>query len=116
MKRKIYIIYAFLGMTFTGCDNILDSTPAVTISEDLFWQTEDDAEKAIIGVYGPLMDEYYFAGHTEPVWDVQSDDLYRAGDWGDDAQLETFNANPEQGELFGRGWKLKFEGIKILSS
>ena len=29
MKRKIYIIYAFLGMTFTGCDNILDSTPAV---------------------------------------------------------------------------------------
>ena len=50
-------------MTFTGCDNILDSTPAVTISEDLFWQTEDDAEKAIIGVYGPLMDEYYFAGH-----------------------------------------------------
>ena len=31
MKRKIYIIYAFLGMTFTGCDNILDSTPAVTI-------------------------------------------------------------------------------------
>lgn len=58
------------------------------------------------------MDEYYFAGHTEPVWDVQSDDLYRAGDWGDDAQLETFNANPEQGELFGRGWKLKFEGIK----
>lgn len=52
MKRKIYIIYAFLGMTFTGCDNILDSTPAVTISEDLFWQTEDDAEKAIIGVYG----------------------------------------------------------------
>ena len=112
MKRKIYIIYAFLGMTFTGCDNILDSTPAVTISEDLFWQTEDDAEKAIIGVYGPLMDEYYFAGHTEPVWDVQSDDLYRAGDWGDDAQLETFNANPEQGELFGRGWKLKFEGIK----
>ena len=30
MKRKIYIIYAFLGMTFTGCDNILDSTPAVT--------------------------------------------------------------------------------------
>ena len=54
MKRKIYIIYAFLGMTFTGCDNILDSTPAVTISEDLFWQTEDDAEKAIIGVYGPL--------------------------------------------------------------
>ena len=68
-------------MTFTGCDNILDSTPAVTISEDLFWQTEDDAEKAIIGVYGPLMDEYYFAGHTEPVWDVQSDDLYRAGDW-----------------------------------
>ena len=99
-------------MTFTGCDNILDSTPAVTISEDLFWQTEDDAEKAIIGVYGPLMDEYYFAGHTEPVWDVQSDDLYRAGDWGDDAQLETFNANPEQGELFVRGWKLKFEGIK----
>ena len=60
MKRKIYIIYAFLGMTFTGCDNILDSTPAVTISEDLFWQTEDDAEKAIIGVYGPLIGRILF--------------------------------------------------------
>lgn len=108
---KKYILYAFIGICITGCD-LLDTTPAVTISEDLFWKTEDDAEKAIIGVYGPLMDEYYFAGHTEPVWDVQSDDLFRAGDWADDIQLETFNANPEQGELFGRGWKLKFEGIK----
>lgn len=62
----------------------------------------------------PFDGRILFAGHTEPVWDVQSDDLYRAGDWGDDAQLETFNANPEQGELFGRGWKLKFEGIKEL--
>lgn len=42
MKKDIYIAYVFLGMTLIGCDNILDSTPAVTISEDLFWQTEDD--------------------------------------------------------------------------
>ena len=50
MKRKIYIIYAFLGMTFTGCDNILDSTPAVTISEDLFYASKalpTEAEKAV---------------------------------------------------------------------
>ena len=36
MKKDIYIACVFLGMTLIGCDNILDSTPAVTISEDLF--------------------------------------------------------------------------------
>lgn len=104
-------LLVFSGLMMVSCD-LLDTTPAVSISEDLFWKTEDDAEKAITAVYSPMMDEYYFAGHGEAVWDCQSDDLYRAGDWGDDAQLETFNAHSEQDELFGKGWSLKFEGIK----
>ncbi len=65
-KRNIFIVTVLLSFAFISCsDNFLDVTPKNALSDETFWQTEEDAELALAGVYEN--------------WDTWSNGIYFAG-------------------------------------
>src|SRR5215216_6767749 len=92
MKRIIKIAVSFfaVALIFVQCDdNILDSTSYGQVTNQTFWRNGDDVVSAVNAIYEPLLQENYF-GHFERTWDIQSDDMWRAGDHGEDQSIEQF--------------------------
>jgi hypothetical protein len=82
MKRILKTTGSFLVIMilFTRCDdNILESTSYGQVTNQTFWRNGDDVVSAVNAIYEPLLQENYF-GHFERTWDIQSDDMWRAGD------------------------------------
>lgn len=51
-KRTFFIITLLLAFAVTSCeDNFLDVAPKNSLSDATFWQTEEDAELALAGLY-----------------------------------------------------------------
>ena len=75
MKRiynKTLILVSFFAASLisTSCiDNLLNQTPTTEVGGDTFWQTESDAETALIGTYSVIRQlfdrDYYLDGHGE---------------------------------------------------
>lgn len=64
--KKIYFL-AFL-IVFIGCENnILDTTPVNQLSNELFWENQQDAQNALNAVYS------FIPGVEEIQWDMLSD-------------------------------------------
>ncbi|TXK45733.1 RagB/SusD family nutrient uptake outer membrane protein [Pontibacter qinzhouensis] len=57
MKNKAIIIL-FLIVALTSCKDFLDLQPEAQINDQNFFKTENDFEKAMIGVYGTFRDVY----------------------------------------------------------
>lgn len=113
--KTTYIRYKFLIAilsvgVFGSCD-VLDTPVPIQVGEDYFWQTESDAQRAITGCYTVALEEYYY-GHNSHVFDCISDDLYRAGDWASDTQIETLNPQADDSEVIGNLWTRGYEGVR----
>lgn len=79
MKNKIYILLiCTMGMFFNSCDDdILDKYPLDTVTDGEFWQTENDLELYLTGLYGSIL----------PSWSQGSSDL-SSRDLGTDIVIE----------------------------
>ena len=72
-NKKSIVAVCALGLCIlsgTSCvDNLLDQTPKGELAASLYWQTEDDAEYAVNGVYAQARTmfnrDYVFDGNTE---------------------------------------------------
>jgi starch-binding outer membrane protein, SusD/RagB family len=99
MKKIIGIAGLLVLVTFIGCDDDkLESTPYGQLSSDRFWRNGDDVVSAVNAVYEPLLAED-FLGHAEMTFDVCSDDMWRAGDHGEDQAIEEFTFDPSNPQL-----------------
>ncbi|PXV58926.1 putative outer membrane starch-binding protein [Dysgonomonas alginatilytica] len=49
--NNIYIISILLGIINLGCSDIFDKSPLDAVSDGTFWNTESDADLALIGCY-----------------------------------------------------------------
>lgn len=96
IKSHIYLLLTMAGLTLvpTSCmDDLLDQQPTTQLGKSAFWQTEADAETALMGAYNairPVFDrDYYFDGQAEYVrvrsgnnstvdGDLRRGDAYRA--------------------------------------
>lgn len=59
--KKIYIVLSLMILMATSCSDFLDTFPKDALSPSTTWQTEDDAEKFLIGLYnGWLWGEEFF--------------------------------------------------------
>ncbi len=114
MKTK-YIRNAFLSILFLsgllGSCDVFDTPLPIKVGEDFFWKTETDAQRAITACYTVALEEYYY-GHNSHVFDCISDDLYRAGDWSQDTQIETLNPQADDSEVIGNLWIRGYEGVR----
>ncbi len=62
MKNKISIIYvlAIVTLMTTSCEKFLDKDPLGQIAQDEFFNSETNANAAVIGVYRTMMNSYSF--------------------------------------------------------
>jgi PBP1b-binding outer membrane lipoprotein LpoB len=48
--KKIYLIISLMILLVTSCSDFLDTYPKDALSPSTTWQTEDDAEKFLVGL------------------------------------------------------------------
>jgi hypothetical protein len=106
----------FLIVLFASCEtNFLDRSPIIGITQDNYYQTEEDAIAAVNAAYAALQFEISPAGHFRWFWgDIMSDDSKKGGSGDNDAfellLLETFQG-PVNTDLLESEWSACYEGI-----
>lgn len=115
MKRTIKlsgILILLIVLSITSCKKYLDSELKGTRSDTQFYQTAEDAELALTGIYNMLT----FAESDNRLWvfgDVASDDAAKGGNAGDQADIgdiDDFNISADNGNLYVV-WAICYEGI-----
>lgn len=115
MKYKLkisFLLLIALGITSTGCKKFLDEELLGERSNQQFYQTEEDAELALTGIYNALL----FADANNRIWvfgDVASDDAAKGGNPGDQADIgliDEFNITTTNGNL-ENVWDIYYEGV-----
>lgn len=106
-KQSIFILALFIGVVFTGCDDLLDLEPQASISDQIALSTPGNVQTAIIGGYQALgqgnayggmyifLTEIFAASNTEMNWNgtfiqpgevynkqILTTNSYMAGYWG----------------------------------
>ena len=105
--------FIFLSLVFsTSCSKYLDGELQGSRSDAQFYQTAEDAELALTGVYNMLT----YADANNRLWvfgDVASDDAAKGGNAGDQADIgyiDDFNVSSDNGNLESV-WAICYEGI-----
>ena len=113
VKIKIYVpLLLSILIATTSCEKYLDSELEGRQSDAQFYQTAEDAELALTGIYNMLS----FAESNNRLWvfgDVASDDAAKGGNAGDQADIgyiDDFNIAADNGNLEAV-WAICYEGI-----
>ena len=102
-------LFSVVLILFSQCNDVLESTSYGVVSTQQFWRNGDDVVLAVNAIYEPLLQEEYF-GHWERTFDICSDDMWRAGDHGEDQSIEFFTYDADNPKLRPI-WKWKYEMI-----
>ena len=102
MKRTNIISATLAAFALVSCVD-LDTAPYNSIAQGNFWQTEEDAKKAVMGVYAQLKNQGAF-GYM-PLWDTYSDIAH-----GPASPLEvgTYTANEA---FLVQNWQDSWDGV-----
>ena len=106
----------FLIIISASCEtNFLDRSPIIGITQDNYYQTEEDAIAAVNAAYAALQFELSPAGHFRWFWgDIMSDDSEKGGSGDNDVfellLLETFQG-PVNTDMLESEWSACYEGI-----
>lgn len=114
---KKYSLLILLVAAFLGCEDFLDQKNPNTLTPDNFWQTDADANKAIIAAYSPLSTIFYHGriwyGHEI----ARSDEYFYQGGFAGGTSL--FNSNPADNNYaagFSEMWKVIFRANQVLAN
>lgn len=89
--RLIYIaLYAAIAAVCGGCES-LDYTPGDQMSGQTFWQTEDHARQAAVGMYAAMKEPWCFG--MEFTFDMCSDLADGTSPWADVSRGDAFSSN-----------------------
>lgn len=111
-KKISVLLILSIVLSTTSCEKFLDSDLKGSRSDVQFYQTAEDAELALTGIYNMLS----FAESNNRLWvfgDVASDDAAKGGNAGDQAdigRIDDFNISADNGNLEAV-WAICYEGI-----
>jgi hypothetical protein len=104
----------------TACDkNLLDVTDENRLSQDVFWQNADEANRAIIGAYSPLAIQLYWGRMMILFTVYRSDAVNPVNNKGvitDATNFDTPPSFPRLAEIWGEIWKPIFRANNILEN
>jgi len=112
LNTKIIVLLVLVSAILPGCQKYLDEDLQGERSDQQFYQTANDAELALTGVYNVMS----FANSDNRIWvfgDVASDDAAQGGIPGDQADIgliDDFNVSTDNGNL-EQVWVLYYEGV-----
>lgn len=114
---KKYSLLICVSLISFGCSDFLDQENPNTLTPGNFWQTEADANSAIIGAYSPLSTVFYngriWMGHELS----RSDEYFYTGGFAGGTAL--FNTSPTDGNFtaaFSEMWKVIFRANLVLQN
>lgn len=102
-------------MIVSGCENFLAEEPLDQRVEENFYQTEQDAQEALVAIYDVLQWNTVNGYHVpEMLSDIASDDAYAGGSSRNDApniiEVDKHNIRTTNGEVHGL-WRKYYTGI-----
>ncbi|MCA5004728.1 RagB/SusD family nutrient uptake outer membrane protein [Sphingobacterium bovistauri] len=74
INLNILMGVAFLSLCNVSCDGFLDKNPLISVSDDIFWNNEEDVKIALAGVYSRLQEN--FMGYERVYYDALSDNAF----------------------------------------
>jgi hypothetical protein len=110
--KILFIIGTVLGVLTSGCQKFLEEDLLGQRSNEQFYQTAEDAELGLTGIYNSLS----FATADNRIWvfgDVASDDAAKGGIPGDQADIgliDDFNVTTINGNL-ENVWLIYYDGV-----
>lgn len=90
MRLRYIALYAAIAAVCGGCES-LDYTPGDQMSGQTFWQTEDHARQAAVGMYAAMKDPWCFG--MEFTFDMCSDLADGTSPWSDVSRGDAFSSN-----------------------
>lgn len=90
MRLRYIALYAAIAAVCGGCES-LDYTPGDQMSGQTFWQTEDHARQAAVGMYVAMKEPWCFG--MEFTFDMCSDLADGTSPWADVSRGDAFSSN-----------------------
>lgn len=90
MRLRYIALYAAIAAVCGGCES-LDYTPGDQMSGQTFWQTEDHARQAAVGMYAAMKEPWSFG--MEFTFDMCSDLADGTSPWSDVSRGDAFSSN-----------------------
>ena len=106
--KILFTLFLILGLTIQCSEEFLERTPPSSLTEDIFFKTEEDALATINAAYAAIQLRPMYAENYPKVAEVPSDDvtLNNTGGLG----FDTFTWNAAEGQLDGV-YQSCYEGI-----
>ncbi|WP_343328679.1 RagB/SusD family nutrient uptake outer membrane protein [Polaribacter staleyi] len=115
MKKNKKIVKISLAL-FAICilniqcnEDVLNQPNPNALTPDSFWQTEEDAEKGIIGAYSPFSNILYYSRFEVFLSDYR-DDVINGNGTSDRTQVSYFNTDPA-GNPVKWVWQAMYQGV-----
>lgn len=110
MRNKIYFLLLLTLLTSTsGCKKFLDLAPESSATTGNAYQTAEDMEAALVGLYNTFFGEY-FIWDDVLLGDIRSDNAYSGGDDAEIDQYDNLKIATVNSRVFAN-WKLLYNGI-----
>lgn len=113
--HKILVAAAFMT-GLSGCNKFLDETPTAHLSTVAYYQTGDDAVRAVTGAYRYMRDQAYGGYSPSSFGDIMADDANKGGGGASDQSLiqdlKTFVAKADNGYVYN-AWRDNFKGVYL---
>ncbi|HAI84476.1 MAG TPA: hypothetical protein DCL43_12485 [Chitinophagaceae bacterium] len=112
--KKIFIL--FMGISFIGCSKeFLEKDSLTQIADANFWQTEQDVQLGINGVYDALQDRALYSGNLNataglPMYDCLGDNLHNNYKWEGPGNFMIGIIDPTHA-MFRTLWSASYRGI-----
>ncbi|MCJ8208948.1 RagB/SusD family nutrient uptake outer membrane protein [Mucilaginibacter sp. RS28] len=113
MKNKNilnYMLAASIAIGASACKKGLDLNPISQATTTNSFNTADDAEAAITGVYNTFSSQDYYIWDNVYYGDVRSDNHYSGGDNQEFNQLDLLNISPTNSKVYG-DWAALYNAI-----
>ncbi|CDF79886.1 SusD-like protein [Formosa agariphila KMM 3901] len=107
--RLILTVLGIFVLTVSCRDDILDQTNPNAVTPESFWQTEEDATKAIIGAYSPFTNIWYYSRFEIFTSDYR-DDVVNGFGTSERTNIGSFNGTSDSNGTFWV-WSAMFQGV-----
>jgi hypothetical protein len=109
MKKQIIILFLFCCVSFSSCDKFLDTKPQDFVSPENYYNTEEDLNRALNGVYNRLIDTFGRL-YQRGLWSylVVSDEFFFTNVTTNNIRVLDFNAAQLD---ISRFWEVTYQGI-----
>lgn len=106
MKKYKYLLFA-LGLSLSGCS--IDREPLDQLSQNQFWQNQNDFDLAMTAIYGKLQTGMFSAG--TPDWDLITDNAYGQHNSNSCRDILTGEISPSTGGFIPGVYSNAYSGI-----